>query len=342
MKAMLLKEHSDVAINSIPLVLSEIDASAAGDGDVLLKVVACGVCHTELDEIEGRAAPPVLPVIPGHQVVGQVVQIGSGVSGLALGTRVGVGWIFSACGHCEFCLSGHENLCTEFKATGKDANGGYAQFMVVPAAFCHPIPESIPDLEAAPLLCAGAIGYRSLNLTNLQDGGRLGLAGFGASAHLVIKMVLALNPSTKVFVFSRSTEERQFALHLGADWAGDFDEKPPMLMDAIIDTTPAWKPVIRSLEALKPAGRLVINAIRKEAFDQNWLASMDYPTHLWQEKEIKSVANVTRNDISEFLNLAAQAGIHPEVQVYALDQANQALVELKSRKIKGAKVLQVS
>lgn len=342
MKAMLLKEHSDVRTNEKPLVWSEVDEPKAGAGEILLKVSACGVCHTELDEIEGRAAPPVLPIIPGHQVVGLAFQIGPEVTGVKPGARLGVGWIFSACGHCEFCLSGHENLCPDFVATGKDANGGYAQYISVPAGFCLPIPDSISDLEAAPLLCAGAIGYRSLNLANLHDSACLGLTGFGSSAHLVIKMAQVLYPNASVLVFSRSPEERQFAMQLGASWAGDLDDRPPKLLDAIIDTTPAWKPVIRSLEALKPGGRLVINAIRKENVDQDWLANLDYPTHLWQEKEVKSVANVTRRDISEFLALAARAGIHPEVQVYPLEDANQALMELKNRQIKGAKVLQIS
>ena len=200
-----------------------------GPGEVLIRVSACGVCHTELDEIEGRTPPPSLPVILGHQVVGHVVQCGPRPTALRPGARVGVGWIYSACGRCEYCRRGHENLCPAFRATGRDANGGYAELMVVRQDFAYPIPESpMTDAEAAPLLCAGAIGYRSLRLANLPNGGRLGLTGFGASAHLVLKLVRHRDPDAEVFVFARSEAERAFAKDLGAVWAGDTADTPPV------------------------------------------------------------------------------------------------------------------
>jgi propanol-preferring alcohol dehydrogenase len=300
------------------------------------------VCHTELDEIEGRTPPPHLPVIPGHQVVGQVVAAGSGADRHSAGDRVGVAWIFSACGTCPACVAGLENLCDRFRATGRDADGGYAEYMTVPQEFAHPIPALFTDTEAAPLLCAGAIGYRSLNLAGIENGDRLGLTGFGASAHLVLKMVRHRLPASEVFVFARSSRERQFARELGAVWAGDTADPAPGPLAAVIDTTPAWKPVVEALANLAPGGRLVINAIRKEDRDRRELMGLDYPRHLWMEKEIKSVANVARSDVSGFLSLAAEIPIRPEVQEYGLEEANRALGELKRRRIRGAKVLRIS
>jgi len=342
MNAMLLKKLGNIQDNSAPLEFSELPKPKPGKGEILLKVSACGVCHTELDEIEGRTPPPSLPIIPGHQVIGKIAEIGDCVSDMHPGDRMGVGWIYSACGKCDLCLSGKENLCSEFIATGRDTHGGYAEYMIVPAAFCYPIPDLISDVEAAPLLCAGAIGYRSLNLTGIKNGETLGLIGFGASAHLVLKLVTYSYPNSNVFVFTRSPKEQSFALNLGAAWAGDIEDKPPYLINSIIDTTPAWKPIIKGLENLQPGGRLIINAIRKEHTDQDWLMKLEYPTHLWMEKEIKSVANVTRTDIIKFLDLAAKASIRPEVQIFSLSEANKALVELKNRNIHGAKVLKIS
>ena len=341
MKAMLLNRLTDLGHNQTPLELGEIPDPTPGEGEILLKVTTCGVCHTELDEIEGRTPPQTLPVVPGHQVVGRVVGFGSGTDRFNIGDRVGVAWIFSACGECKYCLSGDENLCPEFKATGRDANGGYAEYMTVPEGFAFPIPDMFSDAEAAPLLCAGAIGYRSLRLTNLEDGQNLGLTGFGASGHLVLKMVAHRFPNSKVFVFARSEKEQAFARELGAVWAGGTEDESPEKLDSIIDTTPVWKPVVEALKNLAPGGRLVVNAIRKEEIDKDYLLKLDYPTHLWMEKEIKSVANVSRRDVSEFLELAAEMGIKPEYQEYALEDANQALVELKTRQIRGAKVLRI-
>lgn len=339
---MILPALCRLAENPNPLQLAELPDPVPGPGEILVHVATCGVCHTELDEIEGRTPPPRLPVVLGHQVVGRVAACGPGAAEFRLGERVGVAWIFSACGMCAYCRSGRENLCPEFRATGRDANGGYAERMVVPEHFAYRIPDALTDAQAAPLLCAGAIGYRSLRLSGLTDGQALGLTGFGASAHLVLKMVRFRYPSVPVFVFSRTEAEQQFARELGAVWAGDTTAASPRKLDAIIDTTPAWTPVLEALRNLAPGGRLVINAIRKEARDQDAWQRLDYPEHLWLEKEIKSVANVTRQDVREFLTLAAALPIVPEVQEYALDEANRALVELKARQIRGAKVLRIA
>lgn len=339
---MILKSITDLEINSEPLVLVDLPEPVPKDHEVLIKIHACGVCHTELDEIEGRTPPPKLPVIIGHQVVGKVVNTGKNVTKLKSGDRVGVAWIFSSCGRCDYCLTGRENLCLRFKATGRDENGGYAEYMTVAEAYAHLVPQIFTDLQAAPLLCAGAVGYRSLKLTNLKDGQNIGLTGFGASAHLVLQIVKFCYPDTKVFVFARSENERAFARELGAFWTGDPSDIVPGRLDCIIDTTPVWKPVIEALRNLKPGGRLVINAIRKEEIDKDCLKNLDYPVHLWMEKEIKSVANVTRSDINEFLDIAAKIPIIPEIQEYKLEEANTALTELKKRKIRGAKVLVIN
>lgn len=339
MKAMILNRITDVLKNDKPLEMTHLPIPEPGDNEVLIRVTACGVCHTELDEIEGRTPPPRLPVIPGHQVIGRIAVTGKYVDSLKVGDRVGVAWIFSACGKCGFCLSGNENLCRQFLATGRDANGGYAEYMVVPEAFTYSIPDVFTDVQAAPLLCAGAVGYRSVRLAGIFDGQDLGLTGFGASGHLVIQIIKRRYPASRIFVFARSGSERAFAKELGAFWTGDTIDDPPELLDSIIDTTPVWKAVVFSLKNLKPGGRLVINAIRKENVDRDYLQDLDYSSHLWMEKEIKSVANVTRNDVKEFLGIAAEIPLRPEVQQYALEDANLALAELKNRIIRGAKVI---
>jgi alcohol dehydrogenase, propanol-preferring len=339
MKAWYLNRVTDLASARRPLELVEIERPLPGPDHLLIKVSCCGVCHTELDEIEGRTLPLNYPVIPGHQVIGNVVQMGSNVSKFKVGDRVGVAWIYSACGYCDFCTSGKENLCKEFKGTGRDANGGYAEYIVVNEKFACTIPSVFSDLDAAPLLCAGAIGYRSLQLARLHDGQVLGLSGFGASAHLVLKTAKYILPNSQVLVFARSEEEQKFALALGATWAGGINDNPPMLAHGIIDTTPAWLPVISSLAHLQPGGRLVINAIRKEEIDKGELLTLDYQQHLWMEKEIKSVANITIKDVERFLALAAQMPIRPDIQTYSFDQANEALLDLKRKHTRGAKVL---
>ncbi|NOR64858.1 MAG: zinc-binding alcohol dehydrogenase family protein [Candidatus Scalindua sp.] len=341
MKAMILKKLGSISENKKPLELADLPDPVPGETEILVRVSACGVCHTELDEIEGRTPPPRLPVIPGHQVIGMVEQTGSKVSNFNISDRVGVGWIYSSCGRCKFCLKGNENLCHKFKATGRDINGGYAQYMTVPESFAFSIPDVFSDSEAAPLLCAGAIGYRSLKLTDIKDGQNLGLTGFGASAHLVLQMARYRFPKSRIYVFARSETERKFAKELGAVWAGATEDNSPEKLDCIIDTTPVWKPVIEALKNLGSGGRLVINAIRKEEVDKDCLLQVDYAEHLWMEKEIKSVANVSRRDISEFLEIAAAIPIKPEVREFKMEEANEALVELKSKRIRGAKVLMI-
>ena len=339
MKAMLLEGIHDLKQTNDPLVLKAVPIPAPAAHEILIRVTACGVCHTELDEIEGRTPPPQFPVIPGHQVVGRIESLGAEAERFSIGQRVGVAWINRACGDCDYCRNGYENLCADFAATGRDANGGYAEFMTVHEAFAFPIPALFSDTQAAPLLCAGAIGYRSLDLCQMRDGQRLGLTGFGASAHLVLKMVRHRFPRSSVYVFARNTAEQDFARSLGAAWAGDTKASAPLPLDCIIDTTPAWTPVVEALRNLKPGGRLVINAIRKENVDQDVLLQLNYAEHLWHEKEIKSVANVARSDVSGFWELPARIPILPEIETFRLEAANQALMELKNKKIRGAKVL---
>lgn len=338
---MLLREIASLAQNQNPLSFEETPEPKIGEGEILLRVTRCGVCHTELDEIEGRT-PPHLPVVLGHQVVGIVEKIADARErSLHVGQRVGVAWIASACGTCKYCLAGNENLCKEFKATGRDINGGYAEYMKARADFVHPIPDSLTDSEAAPLLCAGAVGYRALKLCNLHDGQSLGLMGFGGSNHLVLKIAKHKFPNSPILVFSRNQSEREFALSLGASWAGAIGASPPGGLDAVVDTTPVWGPVGEALKALNPGGRVVVNAIRKEESDKEILMKLDYPSQLWMEKEIKSVANVTRRDVREFLQLAAEANIKPEFQEYELKEANRALLEIKQGGIRGTKILRL-
>ena len=341
MKAMVLKKICNLKENPAPLILADLPVPLPKENEILIKVSACGVCHTELDEIEGRTPPLRFPIILGHQIIGRVEKGGNRTSRFKSGDRVGVAWIYSACGKCKFCLNGNENLCADFQATGRDVNGGYSEYAVVPELFAHPIPSIFSDAEAAPLLCAGAVGFRSLRLTGLKDGENLGLVGFGASAHLVIQMAKHKFPRSKILVFARSETERNFAKELGASWAGGMDEDPPEKLACAIDTTPAWQPIVEAMKNLENGGRLVINAIRKEEGDKEALLKLDYAHHLWLEKEIKSVANVSRADVEDFLMLAAEIPIRPEIQEYPLKEANQALRELKERRIRGAKVLKM-
>ena len=333
--------HRTVSLSECeePLRLDEVPVPVPGPGELLVKVAACGVCHTELDEIEGRTPPPRLPVTPGHQLVGRVAATGGGPTRFRAGDRVGGAWIHSACGECDLCRSGRENLCPGFSATGRDADGGYAEYAVLKDRFAAAIPALYGDAEAAPLLCAGAVGYRSLRLAGLADGDTLGLMGFGSSAHLVLQLARRQYPASQVFVFARSPEERAFAASLGAAWTGDTGERPPRAPRAIIDTTPVWTPVLASLEHLAPGGRLVVNAIRKEDADRAALLGLDYARHLWMEKQLCSVANVTTRDVEEFLSLAAAVPIRPEVQPYPFREANRALLDLRRRHVRGAKVL---
>ncbi len=336
MKAMVLKRIVSLEETDEPLALAQLPMPQPGEGELRIKVAACGVCHTELDEIEGRTPPPSFPVVPGHEIVGRVDRLGPGADKFKEGERVCVGWIHASSGGAE------ENLDPAFRATGRDANGGYADYMTVGEDYAYPVPNNLSDIEAAPLLCAGAVGYRSLKLAGAVDGAPIGLTGFGGSAHLVLQLIGHLYPNSPVHVFARDPAARDFARELGAAWAGDIGEAAPQPLAAIIDTTPAWKPVIEALANLRPGGRLVINAIRKEDRDKDYLLNLDYAEHLWLEKEIKSVANVTSADIAEFLPLAAAIPLRPEIETYRLEEANRALRDLKRGPVRGAKVLVVS
>ncbi len=349
MKAMVLKEFCEIGIKGEarkrvdlplkeePLEMVELPDPVPESKQILVKVSSCRVCHTELDEIEGRLIPPKFPIVLGHEIVGRVEALGSGVTKFKARDRVGVAWIYSSCGMCDFCLRGDENLCDQFQATGLDANGGYAQYTVVSEDFAYFIPERFSDSRAAPLLCAGVIGYRALRLSGIKPGKILGLYGFGASAHIAIQVAKHWN--CKVFVFTRKGQKdhQNLAKELGADWVGATGDTPPEKLDCAIDFTPVGEPVREALGILHKGGRVVINAIRKI----NPIPELDYAKYMWYEKEIKSVANVARRDAEEFLPLAAQIEIIPTVTEFELYQANQALVLLKQGKMQGAGVLRM-
>ena len=338
MKAMVLEKVSSVAER--PLKLVDLPTPVAGRGQILVRVSACGVCHTELDEIEGRIPPSRFPMILGHEIVGRVEGSGPGSGKFREGDRVGIAWINWACGKCSFCLTGQENLCETATWTGKDAYGGYAQYTVVAEDFAYPIPEGFTDLKAAPLLCAGVIGYRALRLSGMEDGKVLGLYGFGASAHIVIQVAKHEYPDARVFVFTRPNqrEHQDLARELGADWIGATGDTPPEKLNCAIDFTPVGEPVREALRNLQKGGRVVVNAIRKTTP----IPELDYTEHLWYEKEVKSVANVTRRDAREFLPLAAEIPIVAESQEFGLEEANEALVLLKEGKIRGAAVMSMT
>jgi propanol-preferring alcohol dehydrogenase len=332
LKAQVLKKTGP--IEDKPLQFLEVPITQPQNGEILVKVSVCGVCHTELDEIEGRL-PTRLPIIPGHQIVGRVAGVSSGASRFKIGDRIGIAWINSACGECRFCREGNENLCEDFHGTGCQADGGYAEYTVISEKFAFLIPERFSDAQAAPLLCAGAIGYRDLKLSGIKMGQTLGLFGFGASAHIVIQ--LARYWDCRVFVFTRSAEHRRLAKELGAEWTGIAEDKPPQKVGCGIDFTPVGETIPFALSALEKGGRLVIAVIRKNTL----IPAMDYAQYLWDEKEIKSVANITRKDAEEFLPLAAKIPIVSEVQEFSLSQANEALLLVKQGKVRGAAVLRI-
>jgi propanol-preferring alcohol dehydrogenase len=306
------------------------------DGQVLLKVSVCGLCHTDIDEIEGRLAPVHLPIIPGHQVVGTVAAVGPNVTRYNPGDRLGVTWLYASCGRCRFCRDDRENLCERAQWTGKDADGGYAEYMVVGQDYAHPIPPTFSDLEAAPLLCAGVIGYRAMQLVDILDGSPVGLFGFGASAHIVIQLIRHRFPRSDVFVFTRSHAHRDLARRLGAAWTGAPGDEPPAKVGRAIDFTPVGETIRTALSVLDRGGRLVINAIRKV----DPIPPLAYHVYLWDEREITSVANVTRQDAIEFLSLAAEIPIRPTVQAVEPAYVSEALLQLKQGKVEAAAALQ--
>ena len=336
MKAMVLERIAKV--EDEPLQLKDVEIPEPSKREILIRISACGVCRTEIDEIEGRRKPK-LPVILGHEIIGYVEKLGEGCKRFKVGDRVGVAWIYSTCNRCRFCMDGRENLCQDFKATGCDEDGGYAEYMKIREDYAYPIPDVFSDLEAAPLMCAGAIGYRALRIADVKDGERIALYGFGASAHIVMQVIKYLYPNSKVFVFTKrkNDEPSKLASKLGADWIGVTGEEPPERFEKAIDTTPVGLPVLEALRNLERGGRLVINAIRKEEA----IPSMDYSVHLWNEKEVKSVANITRRDVEEFLKVAEEIPIKPEVRVFRLEEANDALLMLKRGMYRGAGVLRI-
>lgn len=345
MRAAILRELAEIEVEGLPrryphlplkrepLSIEEIEEPSPREGQVLIEVEACGVCYTDVDTVEGRVRCK-LPLIPGHMIVGRVVE--DRAAGGLSGKRVGVAWIAGSCGKCDFCRRGLENLCPDFKATGCDVDGGYAEYAVADAGYVHPLPGNADPVRLAPLLCAGAVGYRAYKLAGIRDGYRVGLFGFGSSAHIVIQVIRKLNPSAEVYVFSRSEEHREMAKRLGADWVGHPSEDPPRKLNAAIDFTPVGETVARALELLERGGRLVINVIRKQT-----PVSLDYERHLWEEREVKSVANVTRADVRELVGLAAKYGIETRVSEYRLEEANRALRDLKAAKVAGSPVLRV-
>ena len=336
MKAMVLNKQSSA--EEKPLELTDLPIPEPDDNQILVKVSVCGACHTDLDEIEGRLIPSKFPIVLGHQVVGAVADKGKAVTKFNIEDRVGITWLYSSCGGCNFCQTSAENLCDRAKWTGKDADGGYAEYMVISEDFAYNIPERFSDSQAAPLLCAGVIGYRTLRLAEITDGQTIGLFGFGASAHIVIQIMKYKFPNSPVFVFTKTTEHAQLAKKLGAGWTGRSGDQPPTKLNRAMDFTPVGECVRDALAVLDRGGRLVINAIRKETP----VPALDYAEYLWLEREIKSVANVTRKDAEEFLPLAAQIPIVPTIEEFPLAQANEVLIKIKHSRLRAAAVLKVS
>lgn len=328
-----LKLHVPKKIERSPLSLEEQPIPQPSATQVRLRIKYCGVCHTDLHIVEGDIHPPRLPITPGHQVVGVVDEVGEGVAVLEKGQRVGVPWLYAACGQCSFCQRGDENLCEHAQFTGFDVNGGFAEYMIAEGNYVLPIPETIPDRQAAPLLCAGIVGYRSLRKADLQPGERLGLFGFGASAHLAIQV--ARHWGCEVYVFTRSDQHRRHAEELGAAWVGGAEDRAPKALDRGVIFAPAGPIVPLALEKLRSGGTLAINAIHMDDIPQ-----MPYRL-IYGERTLRSVANATYQDGVGFLELAAEIPIRPTTTIYLLDEANHALADLKHSRINGEAVLEV-
>lgn len=327
MKAMVLERQQQ------PLMMKELPDPQPGPGEVLLKVHACGVCRTDLHVLDGDLPEPTLPLIMGHQIVGTVLEVGEGVLGMAVGDRLGVPWLGGSCGECGYCRTGCENLCEEARYTGYQLNGGFAEKTVADARFCFPLPKGYPDLQAAPLLCAGLIGYRSLRMTGMAK--RLGLYGFGAAAHIIIQV--ARFQEREVYGFTRTgdVEGQEFARSLGAVWAGSSEEMPPERLDAAIIFAPVGALVPAALKALAPGGVVVCAGIHMSE-----IPSFPYRL-LWEERVIRSVANLTRRDGEEFLQIAPKVPVKTEVHPYPLAKANEALEDLREGRFTGAAVIVV-
>lgn len=328
MKAAVLNSPADVSTK--PLHITQVPDPITSPGNVLLRVRACGVCRTDLHIVEGELAAPGRDRIPGHQIVGEIVNPGD--SGFSSGERVGVSWMGAVDGTCWYCKHGMENLCDAPSFTGYTLNGGYAEYALARSDFVFPLPAILDDLHAAPLLCAGIIGYRSLRVAGVQPGERVGLFGFGASAHLIMAVLSAWN--CQVYVSTRGSSHRRLANSLGAAWVGGEKEQPPIHLDRAITFAPSGDVVISALASLRKGGVVAINAIHLDRIPQ-----FDYDQLLWGERQLRSVANMTRSDAREFLKLAAEIHLNPKVTVFSLDQANDALIALKADKIDGAAVI---
>jgi propanol-preferring alcohol dehydrogenase len=328
-QAMVLEAPAPV--ESRPLAMRDLDPPHPGPGEVRLRVTACGVCRTDLHTVEGELAAPRLPLVPGHQIVGVVEDVGEGVAPGQVGTRVGVAWMAGACGACSFCRSGRENLCPEARFTGLHVNGGYAQLAVARADFTYPLPAGFSDEQAAPLLCAGVIGYRALRLAGALAGGRLGIFGFGASAHVAIQV--ALHAGCEVLVFTRAPRHREHALRLGATWVGDPLERSPAPLDHAVVFSPAGEQVVEALEQLARGGTVACAGVTMSD-----LPGFPY-SHIYHERVVRSVANATRTDAREVLELAARIPITTSVEVLPLAEANDALARVKQSRVTGALVL---
>jgi propanol-preferring alcohol dehydrogenase len=332
MKACLLRKPAHIETN--PLEFTDVPAPHPGQGEVLVRIHCCGVCRTDLHVIEGELPPRKSPVIPGHQVVGMVEKLGSGAAKLRAGARVGIAWLHRTDGTCEYCLAGAENLCDHPTFTGYTVNGGYAEYIVAPEDFVYPIPERFPDEQAAPLLCAGIIGFRSLRLSGIKQGGKLGFYGFGAAAHVAIQVALHWN--VEVYAMTRDVRHQKLAMELGAKWAGGTFDQPPVKLNAAIVFAPAGEIVPAALKALRKGGTLTLGGIHMSP-----IPSFDYDL-LYEERVIRSVANNTRRDGHDFLRVAAEIPIRTHVQVFPLNEANRALNALKNDAIPGAAVLKIS
>ena len=329
MKACLL--HSPAPVDQNPLVFTDATDPQPGPGEVLVRVKYCGVCRTDLHVVEGELPPRKSPVIPGHQIIGEVTKSGEGATRLKLGARVGIPWLHRTDQSCEYCRKGMENLCDHPSFTGYTVDGGFAEYAVAPEDFVYPIPEAFPDEQAAPLLCAGIIGFRSLRLSGIERGGRLGFYGFGAAAHVAIQV--ARHWGAEVYACTRGAKHQQLALQLGAVWAGEAAAEPPAKLDAAIIFAPAGELVPAALRALKKGGVLVLGGIHMSP-----IPPLDYNL-LYQERVIRSVANNTRQDGEDFLRVAAEIPVRTRVTLYPLRDANRALNDLKGDRINGAAVL---
>ncbi len=329
MRAQLLRTPAPA--NTSPLEWTELPDPQPGPRQVAIRVSACAVCHTDLHTVEGELSVPQLPIVPGHQVVGEVVALGPDAAGWSIGDRAGVFWLHDACGVCAFCRRGDENLCPNAEFTGLHRNGGYAEYIIAQADYALRIPDGFDDVHAAPLLCAGIIGYRSLRKADVQPGETIGLFGFGASAHLAVQVARHWN--CRVFVFTRGAAHREHARSLGVEWTGAASDAPPAPLDRAIIFAPSGPLVPAALEQLRPGGTLAINAI-----SMSDIPALPY-SRLYGERTIRSVANATRRDAAEFLDLAARIPIRVTARAFELKEANEVLRLLKESKLDGAAVL---